>query len=43
MTADQCNAMDTWKNCKSDPYVLCVTFGHKVPKLNSRPVYRSRL
>ena len=28
---------------KFDAYVLCVTFGQKVPKLNSRPVYCSRL
>ena len=26
-----------------DAYILCLTFGQKVPKLNSRPVYCSRL
>ena len=28
---------------KFDAYVVCVTFGQKVPKLNSRPVYCSQL
>ena len=28
---------------KFDPYVLCVTFGQKSSKLNSRPVYCSQL